>query len=180
MTNYQYTKDFMRAFKQEVPSWVIEPTINVRKMRARLILEEALETIEAMGLAPRTIKGEFLIADEVKHYTYVNEKHPELDKVLDSIVDLDVVNKGTAIAFGFSEELLQKAEKAVYESNMSKLWSYRSSKPEHTSSFCFYDNGNPRFIVTDATGKVIKPPTYKVPDIKKLIFIDENNPHTSQ
>lgn len=64
------------------------------------------------------------------------------------LADLVYVINGSAIAWGID---LDKAVELVHESNMSKL----------------FEDGRPRFRYPD--GKVLKPPTYKSPDMSAAV-----------
>jgi len=47
--HYNRIKEFMKLAGQDTPKKPIEPSSEIRKLRAKLILEEALETISALG-----------------------------------------------------------------------------------------------------------------------------------
>ena len=51
--HYERVKTFMENAGQAVPSAVTEPPAITRTLRAKLILEEALETIQALGITVR-------------------------------------------------------------------------------------------------------------------------------
>lgn len=163
-TNYQKVKQFMQLFKQEIPPTPIIPSLEVRKLRARLILEEALETIEALG---------FEIDFQYNDFNE-SEDGPNLVKVLDGMCDLDYVNKGLAIAMGVQEDKLDDAFAEVHRSNMSKMWSeeqleqgkldYPSCTIEH------YGGGLYRLIYF---GKVIKSPNYSPANLEQFLPIQE-------
>lgn len=69
--------------------------------------------------------------------------------VAKELADLVYVVYGTALALGID---LDKAVRLVHDSNMSKLW----------------PDGKPRYRESD--GKVLKPPTYVVPDMEEAVF----------
>jgi predicted HAD superfamily Cof-like phosphohydrolase len=123
-------REFMQAFGQETPKEPLvdssPPPLEVRRLRAKLILEEALEAVRALGFLPTFIDNEMEYAAEItmdeiefkdKFYSY------NFIECLDALCDLDYVGpSGTAVALGISEELYERAFKLVHESNMRKLW----------------------------------------------------------
>ncbi len=104
----QQVKDWMQKFGQECPEKPINPSLEVRRLRAQLILEEAIETIEALGF-------------------YVNEDSEVVDgtwecdllSVADGCADLEFVTKGTLVACGIDGSGVFEE---VCRSNNSKLW----------------------------------------------------------
>lgn len=101
--------DFMIGAKQEVPPGQTVPSPEVRILRAKLIYEECMETIEALGVDH--IMGQFVDAGE-KHY---NSK-----KVLDGVGDTSVVSVGTLIACGLSYVYPEALER-IDINNLSKV-----------------------------------------------------------
>lgn len=80
----------MRSAGQDVPDKPTMPSAEVRLLRARLIFEEALETIDALGcyVAPdRKVRIDALAP-------------PNLEKIIDGCCDLSVVLTGTLSACG--------------------------------------------------------------------------------
>lgn len=101
--------DFMIGARQEVPPGPTVPSTEVRILRAKLIYEEAMETIEALGVDH--ILGQFIDAGE-EHYDPV--------KVLDGVGDTSVVSVGTLIAcglYGVYPEALERID----INNLSKV-----------------------------------------------------------
>ncbi len=159
----------MKEAGQEVPSKPTVPELRVRKLRAKLILEEAFETVKALG---------FEIVDSSSYDQYANDPHvlesgndnhtvhiilmegkngsdrihliPDTDRldmeqVADGCADLSVVTIGTLSAFGIADEgLLQMVD----ATNLAK----------------FGPGGHKR-----DDGKWIKPPDWKPPEITKLL-----------
>lgn len=83
--------NFMIAAEQGVPESLTVPDEKTRKLRAKLILEEALETIEALGFYCET--GEI---------TRANSNY-DSEGVVDGCCDLMVVTLGTLSSFGVSD-----------------------------------------------------------------------------
>ena len=148
MTNeQQQVKEMMVAFNQECPEKPTIPSLEVRKLRAKLIIEEAFETVIALGIEPR-----------IRIYTRANTEYgfdiqlnehpfgPNLKEILDGCEDLKVVTEGTLLACGLclpnpkqisvgvitpglpahiSYEVERKEDpyfNEVMRSNMSKMW----------------------------------------------------------
>lgn len=93
-------EEFMRLAGQEVPSGPIIPSLEIRKFRADMILEEALETIEGLGFEVNQVgpDGEL----ELKEMF-----HPDLPLIVDGCADIKVVTTGTLSACGVQDEPIQ-------------------------------------------------------------------------
>ena len=96
---------------QALPTSPEIPSEDVRLLRARLVFEEALELIVALGCTIRVDTGL-----PVVHTTSLVE--PNLVKIADGCADLSVVNLGTASACGFA---LAPIFNAVAENNLRKF-----------------------------------------------------------
>lgn len=108
--HYDRVKRFMELAGQETPAYPAIPSEEVRKLRANLIMEEAAETVAALGF---TVE-----------YSFKPDPDKKLDlvEIIDGCCDLSVVNEGTLIACGvpdrpFLEEVdqnnLDKIEKGT-------------------------------------------------------------------
>lgn len=102
-------RHFMMEAKQTTSFAVRCPTPEERILRAKLIYEEAMETIEALGVDH--ILGKFVDAGE-KNYNPV--------AVLDGACDIAVVTNGTLIACGL-DGAFPEALKRVDQNNLSKF-----------------------------------------------------------
>lgn len=127
--------DFMVAFGQNVRS---TPTVDIpedeRALRARLVLEEALEFVEAMGCSV-TCGGAAVTQDLVK-VEVLDDESIDLTEATDALADIIVVTKGSALTLGIP---VDDAFRIVHDTNMSKLG----------------PDGSP--IRREADGKVLKP-----------------------
>lgn len=146
-SNHQVlVEEFMRKAEQEVPFNPTIPDADVRLLRARLVAEEALELIEALGifLVDKTT-GSVLSFDKLN---FMCEWPVAVDiaKVADGVCDTRVVATGTLSAFGLCDWQLQQA---IDLSNLEKFGPGGHKHPE--------------------TGKWIKPENWKTPDLAKLI-----------
>lgn len=138
-------EDFMRLAGQELPSKPTIPSLEVRRLRAKLILEEAFETIEkGLGLSVLDTGTRMtIIPDEL---TLVQTSDPDLEQIADGCADLSVVTIGTLSACGISDsELLEEVD----ASNLRK----------------FEEGGYRR-----GDGKWMKPPHWKPPAIDRVLF----------
>lgn len=126
--------------KQDVPILPVIPSLEIRKLRARLILEEAIETIKALGFSVKVTPG-FII----DRFDFIDQYVPELEHIADGVADIEVVTLGTASACGLA---IQPIFEAVCDNNMDKY-----------GPGCTIDNG----------GKIIKPPNHKKVDIITLL-----------
>lgn len=135
---------FMELAGQTVRTKPAIPTLEERKLRAKLILEEALETVEALGF-DTCLNEPFPIGEaiEMGFITLLeNEKGPNLVEIADGCADISVVTTGTMISCGFPDvELLRMID----ESNLKK----------------FGPGGHRR-----EDGKWVKPSDWTPPDIK--------------
>lgn len=107
--------EFMRKATQDVPTAIVIPDAKIRKLRAKLILEEALETIEALGCEVEVCVGSERVMGELErqHSTLfdpriVVKKEADIVKVVDGCCDLKVVTTGTLSAFGIEDEPYQE------------------------------------------------------------------------
>lgn len=172
MTNEQkQVRHFMAMFVQETPNTPIIPSSKVIHLRAKLILEEALETIWAMGLAvrisdPVAATTHFWLRgpedlDRVKFFHFQN---PNINLIADGLADLHYVGYcGTGVAFGIDME--PKFQK-VHEKNMAKFWTEEEVKRlnDSTERIVIQVRDN-FFIVKDSHGKVVKSPSFTPPEL---------------
>ncbi|MDA0683314.1 MAG: hypothetical protein O2797_07415 [Bacteroidetes bacterium] len=139
--HYQRVKDFMQRVGQDTPEKATIPDEGIRILRAKLILEEALETVAALGVTVHASGAEVL--EEGLEYTAPNAV--DLKEVVDGCADISVVTIGTLIAFGIDDEPVLEE---VDASNLRKFseGSYRRED-----------------------GKWMKPPGWTPPDIMGAI-----------
>ncbi|GIV57641.1 MAG: hypothetical protein KatS3mg042_0554 [Rhodothermaceae bacterium] len=145
--HYQRVREFMQKAGQETPDAPTIPDAETRLLRAKLILEEALETVKALGVGVRvtTDDGTEVDFNHVDHLDFVAQGEPDLEGVVDGCADISVVTIGTLIAFGIDDEpVLEEVDRA----NLRKFapGSYRRED-----------------------GKWMKPPGWTPPDILGVI-----------
>lgn len=134
----------MLRARQECPLTPTMPDEKVRQLRARLILEEALETIKALGVKVFTASS---LGNVDKAHVRFESSHeaPDLVEIADGCADISVVTIGTLIACGIQDVSLLEA---VDQNNLEKF------KPGHS---------------INEHGKLIKPPKHLPPDIDKVL-----------
>lgn len=114
----QRVEDFMVKAGQEVPTKPTVPSEEVRLLRAKLILEEALETIDALGFCVEVIINSDGSQTMSKPIYVPHDRGPNLNEVVDGCCDIRVVTTGTLSAFGIADVGPQRA---VDESNLRKF-----------------------------------------------------------
>ena len=150
-TQYQKVREFMQAFGQECPERPVIPSSKIRELRLQLHEEECV--------------NEYCLAIDAN----------DLVKVFDSVLDGLVVVLGTAIAFGITEEMVAKGFAEVHRSNMSKFWTTAELEAHYKANgkggldFTMTGCSPGRFICKDATGKVIKSPSYSPANLGPIL-----------
>lgn len=141
-SEHQHLVDrFMWLAGQTVPLVPTEPMLGVRILRAKLILEEALETIAALGVQVDAANGAGLL--NIDKLTYSLQGEINMVEVVDGCCDIAVVTTGTLSAIGVSGYTMQSL---VDLNNLEK----------------FGPGGHRR-----EDGKWMKPLDHKPPDIYK-------------
>ena len=138
----QRIEEFMRKAGQEIPAKPIMPSQEVRRLRANIFLEEALETIEGLGfqVVMKPFDGEIEVGPQVRE--------PDIVEVVDGCGDLSVVTIGTLSAFGVKDEPILQA---IDASNLQKF--------------------GPGSYRRESDGKWMKPPDHKAPDIMGCLIL---------
>lgn len=152
---YDLVKAFMLKAGQEVHDVPSMPSDETIQLRARLIMEEALETIAALGcmveLDYNYAVGDDVLAGLIKVWpeeiTKIRTKkysNVDLTEIVDGCCDVMYVTLGTLISFGIQD--CEYFDEVCYN-NLSKV----------------YPN------CTKVDGKVQKPADYKPPRIKQML-----------
>lgn len=140
-TMQQQVKEFHDLFGVPVLDKPQLPVQERLHLRAKLIDEEAEETINAL----------------------INN---DIIEAADGMADLCYVVFGTALELGID---LQKVFDEVHRSNMTKAWAM-SEVIDHLPEGCNANEMCPgQYIVKNAYGKVIKSPGYMKADIKTVL-----------
>jgi predicted HAD superfamily Cof-like phosphohydrolase len=143
----QRVEKFMGLAKQYIPDSPIVPDAKTRELRAKLILEEALETIKGLGFTPiwnpeLFEQPAYIFKEDILFYP---NDSVSLKEIVDGCADIIVITTGTLSACGVSDVSVQEA---VDNNNLAKFG------PGHSYR---------------ADGKLIKPPDHKHPDIEGLL-----------
>lgn len=107
--HYKRVEKFMQMARQETPELAKIPSEDVRRLRAKLIIEEAIETVNALGFSVETHAGKC---------EFVADRTPNLIEIIDGCCDVRVVTTGTLIACGVPDLPFQNA---VDENNLAKF-----------------------------------------------------------
>ncbi len=113
----------MRSANQQVRQSPGIPSDEERLLRAKLILEEALETVSALGFDPIVVvpyppSRQIKVTMEAVKFTPARE--PDLVAIADGCADISVVTIGTLSSCGIADEPLLEE---VDESNLRKFGS---------------------------------------------------------
>lgn len=108
--HYKSVESFMILARQDVPESPCVPWVEVRRLRAKLILEEALETVEALGF--------MAYVGEEHHVHLEHDGEPNLIEIIDGCCDVSVVTTGTLIACGVPDLPFLNA---VNQNNLDKF-----------------------------------------------------------
>jgi predicted HAD superfamily Cof-like phosphohydrolase len=149
----------MQLAGQATPDVPTFPSQEVRLLRAKLILEKALETIHALGFNPRVksygappLDGVPVTTNSVslipldQGYETACSVLDRLVAIADGCADLSVVTTGTLSACGIPDLPILEA---VDNNNLAKF-------------------GPGHYIRSD--GKLIKPPDHQPPDLKAVLL----------
>jgi predicted HAD superfamily Cof-like phosphohydrolase len=107
----QRIESFMRTARQEVPAVPAIPPDEVRLLRAKLIFEEAMETITALGVDVVVDQrmgqhGPAVLHDNSYSLILNSKRPPNLLEIADGCADISVVTIGTLSACGISDQPL--------------------------------------------------------------------------
>lgn len=157
---------FMVAARQLVQDRPRVPTPAVCEMRARLIFEEAMETINALGVQISVVTTDYgqYPNGEVQLFLNVPDKGGSgegrvinhefeatapcnLAAVADGCADVAVVTTGTLSACGIADEMIQEE---VDYNNLAKFGEGHTFRED---------------------GKIIKPPGHQKPNIREILVL---------
>lgn len=151
----------MATFNQEFADTPTMISDMRRFRRIQLIFEEFIELMEGMGFALTMGLDD---ADKIK-IRIERQCQPDIEKIYDALIDLDVMLTGAANEFGLD---LEPGIREVFENNMTKLWTYQELGQIPDGWTC-EDKGDGKFVVKDQNGKFRKPPSWQPPDLRSVI-----------
>jgi len=111
-----------------------------------------------------------LLREELDELSMALENRDPVESI-DALCDLQYVLSGAVLALGFNPGF-EAAFNAVHQSNMEKLWKSDEveSAQKSGSELIFKKSSVPnRWIASRADGKIIKPPSWKKPDLAKFV-----------
>lgn len=135
----------MRLASQEVPSLPTMPDEKTRRFRAKMILEEALETVHGLGFNVKLPPGERVVTEECYELSSDGHLPPDLIEIVDGCADIRVVTTGTLSACGVADGVVQFE---VDQNNLGKFGPGSYKRED---------------------GKWMKPPGHKPPRIAEII-----------
>jgi hypothetical protein len=169
--HYKRVREFMVKAGQDTPDETTAIPDEVRILRAKLILEEAFETVNrGLGVSAGVAYCDL----DFKIMGRLN-----LVELADGCADLSVVNIGTLIAAGIDDvellEMIDESNLAKFTSrcpNCQRLYTEHDPAPDPDENFeveC--PNCQLPFIPAHRRedGKWIKPTDWKAPDIESLL-----------
>lgn len=145
MNAYEQVTEFHQIFGHPVGT---EDLANAKfvRLRLNLIFEEFMELVEACGYDRRMAVTYGNPMTGRLYFDHTRETY-DIVEVADALGDIEYVVNGFAVALGLN---LPKIVDEIHDSNMSKLG----------------EDGKP---IYRADGKIMKGPSYRKPDIKKVI-----------
>lgn len=137
----------------------VVPSVTTRLRRGMLLLEEVLETFEAMGLrlvldigdegGPMVLDHEKIQLDHVEGSRY------DVVETADGLSDINVIVAGTAVEFGIP---LHVTDYEVYSSNLTKVLPDGTTLINGVTEG--YREGEPGFQSNRPVGKILKPDNF--------------------
>lgn len=150
----QLVAAFNSLAKQPAPANIEIPSADKRILRAKLIFEEAMEVIEALGVDVEV--ESHLLTDRATYKRSVHDgivyfkdnENVKVDQVAKECCDLRVVTTGTLVAFGIPDTYV--LQNLVDTNNLLK---FRTDKDGHLNEY----------------GKWVKPTDHPSPKIKEFL-----------
>ena len=149
----QRVEEFMELAGQKIPKKPTIPNGPTRELRARLIIEEAVETTDGLGVSVCVKYDGRLLPISCDDLVFMADKPPDLKEIADGCWDSRVVVTGTLSACGIADE---DGQRQVDENNLKKF--------KHICPECGYDQtGEHQDAVLMKTGEeFIKGPGHTV------------------
>jgi len=159
-------RQFMLKGGQSFPTSPLEPSIQTRILRIKLLLEEVLELAAASGLEVFAKGVSLHDAARNNALSYMPDGETDLVEVADAIADIQYVNLGASVAFGIDIELIFEE---VHSSNMTKWWKKEElgQVPKDATVTDLFDG---TYCVKNSAGKILKSPSYRPANLGPLIL----------
>ena len=176
MDTLENVKEFMLLFKQPVLKSATIPTEARIKLRLSLSLEELSELAEsAAALEDYKILLQKKLLDVGEKIISNKYNVPDINGILDALVDMRYVNDGAIHEFGLGN-IFNEAFNIVQESNMSKVCNNQEEALKTQEFYLdkgtttFIQEHNNKFIVyRSGDSKVLKSINYKEANFDNLI-----------
>ena len=145
--HFERIRKMMFVAGQGTPSQPTVPDEPTALLRARIILEEALEAVDALGVTASFIPGmtNSPVLELKKNIRLEFDHEPDLVAIADACADISVVTIGTLVTCGIPDNGLLEL---VDNNNMTK----------------FKDG-----VLKDANGKFLKPDGWEPPNIEQFL-----------
>jgi len=163
-TSQRRIKDWMRMFGQDTPNHPTLPDDKILELRCRLLMEEALEFCDAAGFKVTVTPawGDIKVLVDISKSRGVQ---PDLDEMVDALADIKYVQEGAACALGVD---MEPVDDEVHSSNMSKMWT-KDELDQMPPDTVVLAVGVNQFVVRRNDGKVVKSPSFRPPDIQRVL-----------
>lgn len=161
MNHQQLVGQFHEAFGVDRPKVPTMPDEKTRRLRCKLIFEEAIEYAMACGFFNQYAAD--CASKMLSAGIQVQVQPPNMTEMADALADIEYVTHGANEASGVDGDPIFRE---VHRSNMSKQWieaevlAYNGEE-----KLTFKENEYCRFIAKNESGKVIKSPGYSKADI---------------
>lgn len=148
-SNSMKVAEFMHAARQPVRTEITMPTEAERLLRVRLVIEEAFEFAEAMGVQVTSIATDLHALNEHSvQVEIIEDAEVDIVEAADALADTLYVVYGSGHTLGLP---LQDVFDEVHRSNMCKV--------DESTGFC----------VVSPDGKVLKPEGWTPPDVAAVL-----------
>ena len=120
MIKYQeQVKEFMSLIGQDCPDKPVIPSDKDLILRARVILEETLEYINASGVSFSLLIDDISVdIKDISSLDFQKTHETDIVEVADAIGDIGYINYGSANCFGLD---MEEIEDEIHANNMTKI-----------------------------------------------------------
>lgn len=157
-TTFEQVTEFHRVFGHPIENAPLTPDVSQMKFRARFLLEETVELIQALGArheGNQHLRRAVDLIERAREQISMAKDYEfndvDLVEVADALGDLDYITSGAALTFGIP---LPEVVAEIHRSNMSKLGA----------------DGKP---IYNDEGKAQKGPGYFKPQLELILWPEE-------